>query len=133
MLLVPISSPSRVAIRVAPCSSCTNAKRGLDEGKNYDSFKLQKSQVWLLTSNLIAPNKVGATAPIFLDSAPYIAKSLIAFPFATGLRATHTGTFLLYPVVVRLLSSRANPTILYEQVQGPCEHIDIKPKGSCLP
>lgn len=26
--------------------------------------------VWLLTSNLIAPNKVGAAAPIFLSGAP---------------------------------------------------------------
>ncbi|HQS95286.1 MAG TPA: hypothetical protein PK823_02155 [Novosphingobium sp.] len=30
-----------------------------------EKIKFQKSQVWLLTSNLIAPNKVGATAPIF--------------------------------------------------------------------
>lgn len=33
--------------------------------------ELQKSQVWLLTSNLIAPNKVGAAAPIFLTALPH--------------------------------------------------------------
>lgn len=39
----------------------------VDEGKNCDSLKTSEIAVWLLTSNLIAPNKVGATAPIFIS------------------------------------------------------------------
>lgn len=42
---------------------------GLTRSAISEKLGLQKSQVWLLTSNLIAPNKVGAMAPIFMDTA----------------------------------------------------------------
>lgn len=63
-------------MKAAPVFSCVIAKHPLDEGKNYDSFDASEIAVWLLTSNLIAPNKVGAAAPILLnDLCPWRGKA----------------------------------------------------------
>ena len=65
MLFVPMSNPNRVAMKICPFFRTRNGKRRLDEGKDYDIQMASEIVVWLLTSNLIAPNKAGATAPVF--------------------------------------------------------------------
>ena len=81
----------------------------LTKGKNDDSLAPSEIAVWLLTSNLIAPNKVGATAPIFLTEPP--------------LQSGGTGGPLLCSSLLWMsayaIQPCANSAILYEQAQGP--------------